>query len=31
MKDDIAVCLKIYEGRNFAKKYEGWKDSKLIQ
>lgn len=31
MKDDMAVCLKIYEGRNYAKKYEGWKDSKLIE
>ena len=31
MKDDMAVCLEIYEGRNFAKKYEGWKDSKLIE
>lgn len=31
MKDDMAVCLKIYEGRNYAKKYEGRKDSKLIE
>ena len=31
MKDDMAVCLKIYEGRNYAKKYEGQKDSKLIE
>ena len=31
MKDDMAVCLEIYEGRNYAKKYEGWRDSKLIE
>lgn len=31
MKDDMALCLEIYEGRNFAKKYEGWKDSKLME
>ena len=31
MKDDMAVCLEIYEDNNLAKKYEGWKDSKLIE
>ena len=31
MKDDMAVCLEIYEGRNYAEKYEGRKDSKLIE
>ena len=31
MKDDMAVCLEVYEGKNFAEKYEGWKDSKLVE
>ncbi len=31
MKDDMAVCLAIIEEENLEKKYEGWKDSKLIE
>ena len=31
MKDDMAVCLEIYQDNNFAKKYEGWEDSKIIE
>ena len=31
MKDDMAVCLEFYEGNNLQEKYEGRKDSKLIE
>jgi len=31
MKDDMAVCLELYKVENYATKYEGWKDSKLIE
>ena len=31
MKDDMMVCLEIVEEGDLQKKYEGWKDSKLIE
>jgi len=31
MKDDLELCVDIYQSNNYEKKYEGWKDPKFIE